>query len=99
MEIKKFSEGSALTVALSGRLDAVTALELDKNLSASLGGVDDLTIDLADLEYISSGRDENKKCPRQRPRSFGYDRLFKSSDFCRRQEDKIFSELLRWRDD
>ena len=54
MEIKKFSEGTALTVQLVGRLDAVTALELDKNLSASLGGVDDLTIDLAELEYISS---------------------------------------------
>ena len=54
MEIKKFSEGSALTVQIIGRLDAVTALELDKNLSASLGGVDDLTIDLAELEYISS---------------------------------------------
>ena len=54
MEIKKVSEGSALTVFISGRLDAVTALELDKNLSASLGDVTDLTIDLADLEYISS---------------------------------------------
>ena len=54
MEIKKVSEGSALTISLSGRLDAVTALELDKDLNASLNGVDDLTIDLADLEYISS---------------------------------------------
>ncbi|MBQ3434644.1 MAG: STAS domain-containing protein [Selenomonadaceae bacterium] len=54
MEIKKVSEGTALTVYLSGRLDAVTALELDKNLSATLGAVTDLTIDLADLEYISS---------------------------------------------
>ena len=54
MEIKKVSEGSALTVSLVGRLDAVTALELDKDLSAALGGVDDLTLDLADLEYISS---------------------------------------------
>ena len=54
MEIKKVSEGTALTVYLSGRIDAVTALELDKNLSATLGAVTDLTIDLADLEYISS---------------------------------------------
>ncbi|MBQ6297910.1 MAG: STAS domain-containing protein [Selenomonadaceae bacterium] len=54
MEIKKISEGSALTVSIIGRLDAVTALELDKNLNASLNGVDDLTIDLAELEYISS---------------------------------------------
>ena len=54
MEIKKFSEGSALTISLVGRLDAVTALELDKEISASLAGVDDLTLDLTDLEYISS---------------------------------------------
>ena len=54
MEIKKVSEGTALTVYLSGRIDAVTALELDKDLSATLGNVTDLTIDLADLEYISS---------------------------------------------
>lgn len=54
MELKKISDGSALTVQLSGRIDAVNALELDKDLSASLNGVDDLTIDLADLEYISS---------------------------------------------
>lgn len=54
MEIKKVSEGSALTVCLSGRLDAVTALELDKNLKAELSNVSNLTIDLADLEYIAS---------------------------------------------
>ena len=54
MEIKKFANGSALTIQLVGRLDAVTALQLDKDLSVSLGGVDDLTVDLAELEYISS---------------------------------------------
>ena len=54
MEVKKVSEGSALTLYLSGRLDAVTALQLDKDLSTTLNGVDDLTVDLADLEYISS---------------------------------------------
>lgn len=52
MEIKKFSDGSKLTVQLVGRLDAVTALELDKSLK--LEGVVDLTIDLAELEYVSS---------------------------------------------
>ena len=54
MEIKKIAEGSALTVQLSGRLDAVTALELDKDLQARLNGVNDFTLDLANLEYISS---------------------------------------------
>ena len=54
MEIKKFPDGSNLTVALIGRIDAVTALELDKNLSASLDGISDLTVDLAEVEYVSS---------------------------------------------
>lgn len=54
MEIKKVSEGSALTVYISGRVDAVTALQLDKDLTASLKDVSDLTVDLAELEYISS---------------------------------------------
>ena len=54
MEIKKVSEGSAMTVYISGRLDAVTALELDKEISPALDPVTDLTVDLVDLEYISS---------------------------------------------
>ena len=54
MEIKKISDGTRLTVKLIGRIDAVTALELDKDLSATLDGVTNLTIDLAELEYISS---------------------------------------------
>ena len=54
MEIKKVSEGSAMTVYISGRLDAVTALELDKDISPALDPVTDLTVDLVDLEYISS---------------------------------------------
>lgn len=54
MEVKKISDGSALTIQISGRIDAVTALELDKDFSATLNGVTDLTMDLANLEYISS---------------------------------------------
>ncbi len=54
MEIRKIVDGSNLTVELVGRLDAVTALQLDKDLSASIAGVTDLTVDLGELEYISS---------------------------------------------
>ncbi|MCR5833643.1 MAG: STAS domain-containing protein [Selenomonadaceae bacterium] len=54
MEIRKVSEGADMTIYISGRLDAVTAFELDKDLSASLDAVENLTIDLKDLEYISS---------------------------------------------
>lgn len=54
MEIKKNADGSILTVYLNGRIDAVNALELDKEFSTILNGVEDLTLDLAGLEYISS---------------------------------------------
>lgn len=54
MEIRKVSEGSALTIYLSGHLDAVTAFRLSKDLQKTLNGVSDLTFDLAALEYISS---------------------------------------------
>ena len=54
MEIRKVAEGTALTVYLRGRLDAVTAFQLAKDLNATLANVTDLTLDLADLEYISS---------------------------------------------
>ena len=54
MEIKKFRDEKNLTVALIGRLDAVTAIELDKDLSKEISGVEDLTIDLKELDYIAS---------------------------------------------
>ena len=54
MTITKTLNGTELTVALEGRLDTVTAPELENELKASLEGVTKLVIDLAALEYISS---------------------------------------------
>ena len=54
MNMIKTLNGTALTVAVEGRLDTVTAPEFEKDLSNSLSGVTDLTIDFANLEYISS---------------------------------------------
>ena len=54
MKITKHSEGTALEIALEGRLDTNTAPELEKELKESLGGVTELTLDFAKLEYISS---------------------------------------------
>ena len=54
MEISKKHEGSTLTVALSGRLDTVTAPEFEASAMEDLDGVTDLIIDLKDLEYMSS---------------------------------------------
>lgn len=54
MEIKKELNGSTLTVNLSGRLDAVSARDLDKEVNGSLNGIKELIFDLADLSYIAS---------------------------------------------
>ena len=54
MTIGKTENGSALTLALEGRLDTGTAPELEKTLKESLPGVSELTLDFAGLEYISS---------------------------------------------
>lgn len=54
MNINKCKEDGALTIALVGRLDTVTAPELEKTLQSDLDGVNALTFDLKDLEYISS---------------------------------------------
>ena len=54
MKLTKSQNGNALTIAVEGRLDTVTAPELEKELKGSLNGVDELTMDFAKLEYISS---------------------------------------------
>jgi len=54
MTITKEYDGDALTVALQGRLDTNTSPELEKELRESMDDVRSLTLDLADLDYISS---------------------------------------------
>ncbi len=54
MRIEKTDNGTALTIALEGRLDTTTAPELEKEIKASLNGITDLKFDLEKLEYISS---------------------------------------------
>jgi len=54
MTITKNQNGSNLEIALEGRLDTMTAPELEKELKESLNGVDSLTFDFSKLEYISS---------------------------------------------
>jgi anti-sigma B factor antagonist len=54
MTITKTLEGSALTIALDGRLDTQTSPELEKVLESSLSSVESLTFDFTGLEYISS---------------------------------------------
>lgn len=54
MNIIKNQNGSALNIALEGRLDTTTAPQLEAELRTALDGVSDLTLDFKALDYISS---------------------------------------------
>lgn len=54
MNIEKNIDGKKLTVALTGRLDTTTAPELETELKQSLSGIEELVMDFAGLEYLSS---------------------------------------------
>ncbi|MBQ3281212.1 MAG: STAS domain-containing protein [Eubacterium sp.] len=54
MEINKKKEGKDLTVEVSGRVDTVTAPEFEQSVMGDLDGVENLTVDLKNLEYMSS---------------------------------------------
>ena len=54
MTIKKNPNGADLSLAVEGRLDTVTAPELEAVLGESLDGVENLTFDFSALDYISS---------------------------------------------
>ena len=54
LNIEKKTNGTELSVALTGRLDTTTAPELEKELKENLDGITVLMIDMAALEYISS---------------------------------------------
>ena len=54
MTINKSKNGSAVTFAVSGRLDTVTAPELESVIKTELDGVTELIFDFSGLDYISS---------------------------------------------
>ena len=54
MTIEKTSEGTELTLALTGRLDTTTAPQLETELKRSIAGMESLILDFAGLEYLSS---------------------------------------------
>ena len=54
MTINKDLKGTELIISLEGRLDTITAPELENELNASLNGVQALSFDFDKLEYISS---------------------------------------------
>lgn len=54
MNITKNTDGKILNIALEGRLDTTTAPQLEVELKQSIGDNNELILDFAKLEYISS---------------------------------------------
>ena len=54
MDINLEHVGTRLTVTVAGRLNTGTAPEFEEKLIPELKGVEELIIDFADLDYISS---------------------------------------------
>ena len=54
MTITRNMNGTVLEIALEGRLDTMTAPELEAELNQSMSGAESLIMDLGKLEYISS---------------------------------------------
>ena len=54
MQINKTKKEDEMILELEGRLDTMTAPELEKVINGELSDVRKLTVDLAKLEYISS---------------------------------------------
>ena len=54
MNITKNMNGTTLEIALEGRLDTMTAPELEAELNKELGSADSLVLDFSKLDYISS---------------------------------------------
>ena len=54
MTIRIEKQDDKLLLAPEGRLDTITAPDLEKTVKENLDGVKALTFDLSDLEYVSS---------------------------------------------
>ena len=54
MNIDKKKTGNSLVISIEGKLNNSTAPQLEAELQEGLDGISNLTIDLADLVYVSS---------------------------------------------
>ena len=54
MTIQANQNGTTLEIALEGRLDTMTAPELEAELQKSMPGAESLVMDFSKLDYISS---------------------------------------------
>ncbi|MBO6260690.1 MAG: STAS domain-containing protein [Lachnospiraceae bacterium] len=54
MTVNKELNGSELVISVSGRIDTTTAPTLEGEIKDSLDGVQNLVLDIAEVEYVSS---------------------------------------------
>ena len=54
MNITTKNDNNSLTLYIEGRLDTMTAPQLEGELDKVMPGITDLTFDLSSLEYISN---------------------------------------------
>ena len=54
LDIKKSINGDKASFALTGRVDTTTAPALEQEIKSSINGIADLTLDMKNLDYISS---------------------------------------------
>jgi anti-sigma B factor antagonist len=54
MDIKKELNGTELKISVIGKLNTVTAPQLETEIKSSVAGITDLILDFAELDYLSS---------------------------------------------
>ena len=54
MNLNRTNENGVMTVTVSGRIDTSTAPEFEQGVKPYLDGVKELTLDFADVNYVSS---------------------------------------------
>ena len=54
MDIKKELNGTELKISIIGKLNTVTAPQLETEIKSSVVGITDLILDFAELDYLSS---------------------------------------------
>ena len=54
LDIKKNLDGSRLEFVLNGRLDTITAPQLEEEVKSSLDGITELVFNFEELAYVSS---------------------------------------------
>ncbi len=54
MNLKRKTDGTAMTVTVTGRIDTATAPEFEQGVKPYLGNITDLTLDFKEVNYVSS---------------------------------------------